>query len=180
MGVDDCLCDWERGQSCYGNHRRSGHHGVEDERQAVGHVTVWSAGKSWSVTYGEERSGKLKQQRSDLTVWIWKGVLQQRNDSRPFSSTANTLAPFTRSSWTTTVSPFLAATCRGLQESYTKSRLHWGAPTHMQNTHVPARLSVSDHYKLISQHAIHVHATWSMYDDRMVTLQLTLIHFCFL
>lgn len=34
----------------------------------------------------------------------------------PFSSTASTLAPFPRSSWTTIVSPFRAATCRGLWE----------------------------------------------------------------
>lgn len=36
------------------------------------------------------------------------------NSFLPFSSTASTLAPFPKSSWTTTVSPFLAATCRGL------------------------------------------------------------------
>lgn len=43
----------------------------------------------------------------------------------PFSSTASTLAPFPNSSWTTTVSPFRAATCRGLRReanSYIKLR----------------------------------------------------------
>lgn len=48
--VDDCLSERERRQSCYGHHGGGGHHGVEDERQAVGHVAVGSAGQSWSVT----------------------------------------------------------------------------------------------------------------------------------
>lgn len=39
---------------------------------------------------------------------------KQLNSCLPFSSTASTLAPFPKSSWTTTVSPFRAATCRGL------------------------------------------------------------------
>lgn len=51
--VDDRLRDGERGQSCDGDHGGGGHHGVEDERQAVGHVPVGGAGQSWSVTWGE-------------------------------------------------------------------------------------------------------------------------------
>lgn len=48
--VDDCLRKRKRRQSCDGDHRGGGHHGIEDERQAVGHITVGSAGQSWSVT----------------------------------------------------------------------------------------------------------------------------------
>lgn len=53
----------------------------------------------------------------------------------PFSSTASTLASFPNSSWTTTVRPLRAATCRGLQRgrdsdktlhTLTCSSLHWG------------------------------------------------------
>lgn len=59
--VDDRLRDGERGQSCYGDHGGGGHHGVEDERQAVGHVPVRGAGQSWSVTWGETaEEGRLK------------------------------------------------------------------------------------------------------------------------
>lgn len=50
MVVDDSLSKRKGRQSCYGDHRGGGHHGVEDERQAVGHVTAGSAGQSWSVT----------------------------------------------------------------------------------------------------------------------------------
>lgn len=53
--VDDRLSERMCRQRCYGDHRGGGHHGVEDECQTVGHVTVGSAGQSWSVTYGEER-----------------------------------------------------------------------------------------------------------------------------
>lgn len=49
----------------------------------------------------------------------------------PFSSTASTLASFPNSSWTTTVRPLRAATCRGLQRGrdsdktlYTLTRAH--------------------------------------------------------
>lgn len=39
---------------------------------------------------------------------------------KPFSSTAKTLAPFPSSSWTTTVSPLLAAMCSGLHRNRDK------------------------------------------------------------
>lgn len=52
MVVDDCLSKRKRRQSCYGDHRGGGHHGVEDERQTVSYITVGSAGQSWSVTCG--------------------------------------------------------------------------------------------------------------------------------
>lgn len=42
--VDDCLSKRECRQSCYGDHRWGGHHGVEDEGEAVSNVTVGSAG----------------------------------------------------------------------------------------------------------------------------------------
>lgn len=48
--VDDCLSERKCRYSCYGDHGGGGHHGVEDEGQAVGYITVWSAGQSWSVT----------------------------------------------------------------------------------------------------------------------------------
>ena len=41
-------------------------------------------------------------------------VEEVESRSSPFSSTARTLAPLASSSWTTTVRPFFAATCRGL------------------------------------------------------------------
>lgn len=112
--VDDRLRDGERGQSCYGDHGGSGHHGVEDERQAVGHVPVGGAGQSWSVTWGDGRGGAVK----NIILHHVDCELEQQQEEEedlPFSSTANTLAPFPSSSWTTTVNPFLAATCSGLQ-----------------------------------------------------------------
>ncbi len=38
--VDDCLGKRQCRQSCYGDHRGGGHHGVEDECEAVGHIAV--------------------------------------------------------------------------------------------------------------------------------------------
>lgn len=101
--VDDRLCDRNGGQGCYGDHRGGWHHGVEDERQAVGHVAVGRAGQRGGVTCGAEGAGE----RAD-------GPALPRPFS-PFSSTASTLASFPNSSWTTTVRPRRAATCRGLQ-----------------------------------------------------------------
>lgn len=67
----------------------------------------------------------MKEYLSLLQEWIIKSYQLQvrfklRKENRtylPFSSTASTLAPFPRSSWTTIVSPFRAATCRGLEEN---------------------------------------------------------------
>lgn len=112
--VDDRLRDGERGQSCYGDHGGGGHHGVEDERQAVGHVPVGGAGQSWSVTWGETAE-EVRLKTPYFIRWTVSRRLQQEDGDLPFSSTANTLAPFPSSSWTTTVNPFLAATCSGLQ-----------------------------------------------------------------
>ena len=39
------------GQSRYGDHGGGGHHGAEDERQAVGHVPVGGARQRRGVTY---------------------------------------------------------------------------------------------------------------------------------
>lgn len=55
--VDDRLRDGNGRQGCYGDHGRGWHHGVEDERQAVGHVAVGRAGQRGSVTCGAERGG---------------------------------------------------------------------------------------------------------------------------
>lgn len=56
--VDDSLGERKCRESCYGDHGGGGHHGVEDERQAVGHISVGSAGQSWSVTYIQGRSNR--------------------------------------------------------------------------------------------------------------------------
>lgn len=46
---------WRRNgrQSCYGDHRGAWHHGVQDERQTVGHVAVGRAGQRRRVTCGQ-------------------------------------------------------------------------------------------------------------------------------
>jgi len=49
--VDDCVSKRKCRQSCNGDHGGGGHHGVEDERQTVGHISVRSACQSRSVTY---------------------------------------------------------------------------------------------------------------------------------
>lgn len=56
--LDDRLCDGDGGQRRDGDHRGGRHHGVEDERQAVGHVAVGRAGQRWGVTWGGVRGAE--------------------------------------------------------------------------------------------------------------------------